>query len=374
MQAIISLKRIRSHFKKVDIVLITLVLISTVFGILLIASATKSSETNRYIIVQSCAALMGIAAIYIFTKIDYEDLSAFAWHIYIFYNALLLFTLIFGVGADEKGTNGWLRFFGIGIQPAEIAKVGFIITLAAHLDKVSDDLNCLRNIVMLLLHLAVPLALILFQPDFGTAMVFIAIFCFMIFAAGVDKRYILSLGASALLAAPIIYFFFFGDIQKNRIKTFLFPGSDVSNLDYHVIQMKIAIGSGGIFGSGLFKGPQTQLGYLPEKHNDSIFSVCGEELGLIGTVAVILLLFGIILRVFHISQNAKDKFGSLMCVGIVSYFFFHVFENIGMAIGIMPVTGIPLPFFSYGGSALLTNFTAIALALNVFIKQRHANF
>lgn len=369
-----DLKQVQSYVKKIDFVLITLVIISTVYGIFLIASATKSFETNRYVIVQSGAALLGLAAVYIFTKIDYEDLSSFSWHIYIFYNALLILTLIFGIGAEEKGTNGWIRFFGIGIQPAEIAKVGFIITFANHLNKVGDSLNHFRNIIMLVLHLAFPLTLILCQPDFGTAMVFIIIFCFMMFAAGVDRRYIISCALLAVIAAPLTYFFLLGDIQKDRIKTFLNPGADIANSGYHVTQSKIAIGSGKIFGNGLFKGPQTQFEFLPEKHNDSIFSVCGEELGLIGTVSVVVLLFGIILRIFYISQNAKNKLGSLMCIGVVSYFFIHVFENIGMAIGIMPVTGIPLPFFSYGGSALVTNFLAIALAVNIFIKRRYINF
>ena len=205
-------------------------------------------------------------------------------------------------------------------------------------------------------------------------MVFCSIFIGMIFVCGIHYKYILAALASLMAFAPVAWLFILDDYQKKRFLVFFNPESDKLGAGYHVFQSKIAVGSGQVFGKGLFKGIQTQRGFLPEKHTDFIFSVIGEELGIIGSTLVIVLLLAIIWRCIAVAQNAKDDFGAYVCVGVASMLIFHTFENIGMCIGLTPVTGIPLPFISYGGSSLLTNLLAIGLVINVRMRRRTINF
>jgi len=287
---------------------------------------------------------------------------------------LLVLVLIIGIGAESTGTKGWIRFGSIGIQPAEIVKICFIITLAKHLDTIKNDINYIKNVFLLLMHLAVPLILILAQPDFGSAMVFVFIFIVMVFVANIDWRYILTGCLTGGVIAVVSWFFFFDSYQKNRIYALFNPESAAESYGYHVVQSKIAIGSGQITGKGLLNGIQTQLGYLPEKHTDFIFSVIGEEGGIIMCMITTLILMGMILRCIKIAREAKDELGSFICMGVAAMWLFHTFENIGMAIGIMPVTGIPLPFISYGGSSAVTNCMALGLVLNVYMRRKTLTF
>jgi len=227
---------------------------------------------------------------------------------------------------------------------------------------------------LLVLHAAIPIGLIILQPDAGTAMVFTFIFVVMVFVAGIDWRYIAgAFGAFAAFSA-VAWFFLLSDYQQKRFLAFFNPESAPGTYGYHVMQSKIAIGSGQIFGKGLFKGIQTQLGLLPEKHTDFIFAVIGEEAGLVMCIIVVALLMSIILRCIYIGKNARNDIGTFICIGVSAMWLFHTFENVGMTIGLMPVTGIPLPFVSYGGSSLLTNFMALGLVLNVYMRRKVINF
>ncbi len=369
------LENFRQKIKGYDVILIALVMAVTFIGMLFVYSATKSYDNHiKYIVVQSVALILGLILMYYVTRIDYEHLSTFWPFIVGFCLFLLVLVMFVGTGETSTGTKGWIRIGSIGIQPSELVKIGFIITLAKHLSTVEDDVNYIKNVLYLLLHLAVPVGLIMLQPDAGTAMVFAFIFIVMVFVAGIDWRYIATAFGSFAVFATLAWSFLLSNYQRERFLVFFNPEKDPGGFGYHVMQSKIAIGSGKIFGKGIFKGIQTQLGFLPEKHTDFIFAVIGEEAGLIGCFLIVGLLIGIIIRCIYIGRNAKNSIGTFMCVGVVAMWLFHTFENIGMTIGLMPVTGIPLPFVSYGGSSLMTNFIALGLVLSVRMRRRTINF
>lgn len=364
------------NIKKYDKLILFLFACAVVIGMVFIYSATRSMPGNnlKYIIVQSVGLVIGLVLMYIITYIDYDDLTDL-WKFFTGVSLfLLVLVLIIGIGSESTGTKGWIRFGAVGIQPAEIVKICFILTLSKHLDTIKDDVNYIKNVFLLLCHLAVPLGLILLQPDFGSAMVFVFIFAVMLFIANIDWKYILTAGITGAVVAVFSWVFLLESYQKERIYALFDPESAALSYGYHVTQSKIAIGSGQIAGKGLFEGIQTQMGYLPEKHTDFIFSVIGEEGGIIMCMITVLVLMGLILRCVYIARTAKDELGSFICMGVAAMWLFHTFENIGMAIGIMPVTGIPLPFISYGGSSMMTNCMALGLVLNVEMRRKTLNF
>lgn len=362
-------------YANIDWTVLITTFICIVFGIIMISSAVHTmSGGAKFIIIQSVAAVIGTVAMAVVASVDYEYYGDLSKLIYGLCIAMLVLVLFLGTGKESTGSKSWIRFGPIGIQPSEFVKIGFIITFSAHVNKIGNNINKLSNVFLLMLHAFVPVFLILLQPDYGTALVFVCIIVGILFAAGLSWKYFATAGAAFSVAAPIIWFFFLNENRKNRILVFLNPGSDPSGAGYHVLQSKLTIGSGQIFGKGLFKGTQTQLGYLPVKHTDFIFGVIGEELGIIGCVAVVALLFTLIFKILSNSRIAKNNFGSYICVGVAFMLIAHVFENIGMCLGIMPVTGIPLPFFSYGGSSIITNMLAIGLVLNVYKRRKIINF
>ncbi len=365
----------KNYLKNLDYILILITLICTVFGCIMIGSAVNSYDSGaKFVIIQSAAAFIGVIAATVICLINYEKYSGFTGFIYGVCILFLIAVLIIGTGREDTGSKSWIRFGPIGIQPSEIVKIGFIITFSYLCSKYGDDLNNPKNILKLCLHTGILLALIMMQPDFGTTMVFIVIFAGILFAAHISYKYIIASSVTIIAAIPVVWNFFLQNYQKNRIKALFDPESDPLNTGYHVMQSKIAIGSGGIFGKGLGKGTQTQLDYLPVKHTDFIYSVIGEELGIIGSTIVLILLFALVLRCLYVAKNSKDSFGSYICVGVACMFLAHIFENIGMCIGIMPVTGIPLPFFSYGGSSIITNMMAVGLVLSVSMRKNKIRF
>lgn len=352
-----------------DSFLFGITLFAAIFGIIMIYSATRSFNTNSNVIIQSASFLIGAALMMIISKIDYHFFGQIILPIFGVCIVLLVAVLIFG-STGNWGARSWIRFGPIGIQPSEICKVGFAITLAKHLSMVKHQLERPITVILLLAHVGIFLGLIMLQPDAGSAMVFCFMFATCVFAAGLSFRYIIPavLGIAAFI--PIAYMFLLSDYQKHRIQVFLNPDMDKLGSGYNVIQSKIAVGSGQLFGKGFLKGTQNQLGFLPTKHTDFIFSTIAEELGFIGALLVILILFLIIARCIKAAGEANDSFGKFLCLGIAAMFIFHTFENIGMCIGLMPVTGIPLPFISYGGTALLTNMIAVGIVLSV---TRHSH-
>lgn len=351
--------------------LLVLTALISVFGIIMVASA---GGDIKYVIVQIAACIMGFAAIGVLTIWDYEHLSNLSGYLYAVSVILLILVLIPHIGYEANGARSWFRFGNlISVQPAEIVKIAFIITMATHINRVSDIINHPSKVGELLLHIGLLVGLILIQPDFGTATVFLCIFISMMFFTNISYKYALA-GAAALGAAiPLAWKFVLRDFQKNRILSMLNPENDPLGTGYQVIQSKIAVGSGKLFGYGLFSGA-SRFGSLPERHTDFIFSVICEELGIFGALLAIALLVAIIVRCIIIGSRAKDGIGKYICIGVAAMFLFQGFENIGMCIGIMPVTGITLPFFSYGGSSLLTNLIAVGLVESVHCRSRAINF
>lgn len=354
------------------IVITTTILV--IVGMIAIASATQlmSGGDSKYITIQGVAFILGIIAIALLLLIDYNSFGDMQTPIYII-NILLLLS-VFVLGEEHKGAKSWIDLGPVNFQPSEIVKIGFILAFAKHLEARKGKLNTITDIAISLAYIATPIALIQLQNDTGTVLVFLFISAIMFFAAEINYKYIIGAVGAFVLSTPLLWFFALQDYQKNRIKVFLNPELDPRGSGYHVVQSKTAIGSGQFFGEGLFNGTLNNNGFIPERHTDFVFSVLGEELGFVGAVFVVILFTILLLRCIHIAKVAKDTYGMFICVGITAMYLFHVLENIGMTIGIMPVTGIPLPFISYGGSSLITNLLAIGLIINVGMRRQVIRF
>ncbi len=358
--------------RKFDGVLFALVVAISLFGIFAIYSATRTLNTNSRVVVQSAAFVLGLAGMIVLCFFDYEQLGKMIIPILTISAGLLVIVLIFGV-FGSWGTKGWLDLGFVNIQPAEIAKPCFAVTFAYHLSRVGDKLNRLPVLLGLVLHMLIPVGLIALQPDLGSAMVYIFMFVCMIFTAKLSYKYIIPAIIAGVGLLPVVYNFVLTDTQRWRIQVFLNPSLDPLDKGYNVIQSKIAVGSGQLFGKGFLQGTQNQMSYLPMKYTDFIFSVISEEFGFIGAMFVVIGLFLIIYKCFKIAQSADNMFGRLIATGIGAMFLFHTFENIGMCIGLMPVTGIPLPFLTYGGSSLVTNMLSIGIVLSISYHNKPQN-
>ncbi|WP_245196359.1 rod shape-determining protein RodA [Soehngenia longivitae] len=363
----------KKSFKKFDFVLLVTTILLSIYGIVMIYSATLSLNSTRYVETQAISTIIGLIAILVLIFFDYQILEKLYIPIYILSIGLLVAVLLVGVGDEQWGSRSWLYIGSFGFQPAEFAKLGIIISLAKIIDKNKENINSPKVLAKVLIFAFVPVALILRQPDLGTAIVFVFFTAVMLFVAGLRiKYYLVALGAG-ILSLPIVWLQM-DNYQKERILNFINPERDASNTGYQALQSKIAIGSGKIFGRGLFNGTQTQLNYLPEKQTDFIFAVLVEELGFIGGAILLLLYFIMLMRMIKIAKNTTDTFASLVITGIASLMFFHIFQNVGMTIGLMPITGIPLPFMSYGGTFQLINLVCVGIVLSIGLHKEGLNF
>jgi rod shape determining protein RodA len=363
----------RKLVKNIDIGIIISTILLIICGMIAISSATHitSGGSIGTLKVQIVAFILGTIGILVILLIDYKNFGDI--YMIIYGTNIFLLVLVLIVGFSTKGTKGWIDFGPVNFQPSEVVKLGFILTFAKYLEKKKDNLNRIIDVLPALMHLGIIVGLILLQPDFGTAMVFIFIAIFMLYAAGIGYKLIVGAFGIFLGSLPVLWNLLM-PYQKKRILVFFNPELDPMGAGYHVIQSETAIGSGKFMGKGIFQGTQNNLGFIPERHTDFIFSVIGEETGLIGALVILLLFTWLLLRCIHIAKVSKDDYGMLICVGITAMFLFHVLENIGMTIGLMPVTGIPLPFISYGGSSLLTNMAAVGLVLNVGMRRQVIRF
>ena len=326
---------------------------------------------------------LGFLILFIVLLIDYEIISQYS---YFFYGLGLLLLLGLFIFADEtKGIVGWYSFKGIKFQPSELMKIFVIITLAKYMSKKNQEpFEKFYQLYPVFLIIGIPFFLILMQPDLGTGVVFIMIMLSMMLVYGVKLRHFLYLGSiagSGVFTLIYLYNFkqeiFFKIIENYqwlRLTSFLDPSKDPLDSGYQVMQSLIAIGSGQLKGVGLYMGKQGKNNWVPESHTDFIFSVIAEEHGFIGGSILILLFFFLIYRIIRIGIDTKDNFGTYLAAGLVGMWVFTIFENIGMTLSLMPVTGIPLPFISYGGSALLTNFISLGIILNIGMRKKRSMF
>ncbi len=362
--------------KNIDYALFFVVLILLCIGILLVSSATHAPDTGNYGLVkrQIAWAIVGLIIGFLIIIIDYNTLGHLAYIIYIGSIFLLLLVKVPGIGVVQGGARRWIDLGFFNLQPSELAKIGIIVSFAKFLESREEELDSPKGVILSLIFVGLPMALVFKEPDLGGTLVFAAIFAGMVFAAGISYKLILCSITAALVALPPAWLYLLAEHQKMRLLVFLNPGMDPLGDGYHVIQSMIAVGSGKLFGKGLYNGTQNKLNFLPAQHTDFIFSVLGEELGFIGTLGLVCLLFFMLYRILDTARQAKDRLGYFIAIGVLSMFTFQIVENIGMTIGIMPITGITLPFVSYGGSSLLTNLVAIGLVINVGMRRQLINF
>jgi rod shape determining protein RodA len=361
----------KTLLKNTDYIVLIIVLLLFVIGLVGIFSAGYNTTLNKDEFIKQIMwfGIMLVAVIFIWA-IDYSTFDIAGYVIYVF-SAIALVAVLFT--NTLMGAKSWFNFGNFLYQPSELMKIGYILCLAKLLSFFSKGVLSRKDKIIKFFSLSalflIPFILIILQPDFGTAVVFIVITFFMLFASGLKYRYIFSIIAIVCLVAPLVYNFILSPIQQNRILVFLDPTLDPLGSGYNAIQSKIAVGSGMIFGTGLLKGTQTQFGYLPIKSSDFIFSVLSEEMGFAMSAAVIILFVVLLLRLIKISANTSDLFAKYIVIGITGMLFFHFVQNIGMTIGLLPITGVPLPFVSYGGSSLMTNLIAIAIVLNISARK-----
>ncbi|MBN2232937.1 MAG: rod shape-determining protein RodA [Deltaproteobacteria bacterium] len=313
--------------------------------------------------------VVGIGGMTIGFAIDYHLFEKIAYPVYAL--ALILLVLVLLMGRTSMGATRWLTVAGLTFQPSELAKLAVIMALARYFSRrrIAPPYN-LRELVIPFGLVAFPFLLIIRQPDLGTAMLVALISAAMIFAAGITRHSMTTICGLAGAAAAGGWHFLH-DYQQQRILTFISPEMDPRGAGYHIAQSKIAVGSGGIWGKGFLKGTQTLLHFLPEQHTDFIFAVYAEQWGFLGGSLLIAVFLLFLLRGLTIGTEARDPFGSYLAIGITATFFWQFFINIGMVIGLMPVVGIPLPLFSYGGTSLLTSLTLIGILLNIHFRKKY---
>jgi rod shape determining protein RodA len=357
-------------WRHVDVVLVFTVLAIAAFGLLMIHSATKSDATGAgtFVEKQTMFCMIGFVAMLIAAVVDYRVIRDFAPVLYGG-TILVLLAVKSPLGSTSKGAQAWFDVGPFQLQPSEFAKLVLIVTVAAYVAAHRGELD-LRRLGIALAIAALPMGLVYLQPDLGTALVFVAVLMGMLLVGGARPRHLVALTLVGVVAVvAVINLGVLKQYQLDRLGAFIKPDADTQRSAYNLNQSKIAIGSGGLAGKGLGKGPQTNLSYVPEQHTDFIFTVVGEELGFFGS-SLLLVLFGIVVwRTWRAAALSKDLFGTLVCVGVLSMLVFQVFENAGMTMGIMPITGIPLPLFSYGGSSVIATFIGVGLVLNVHMRR-----
>jgi len=393
--------------QKYDIISLGLVIILVAMGCVAIYSATYSSEAggSNYFTRQLVWCAVGIITMMVVSFISIKFINRIAFWLYAF--SLLMLLLVLLVGKVGQGAERWLVFGPIHIQPSEIAKLATILAVSKFLADKYADVNKIKYFSISIVLILVPFLLIARQPDLGTALVFLALIIPLLYWAGLNWFYIFTIltplftiilsfnfWAFMLLMMSIVLVLFLSrrklialiavfllnigvgiatpnlwdqlrPYQQQRILTFVNPEKDPKGAGYQIIQSQVAIGSGGIWGKGYLKGSQTHLRFLPAQHTDFIFSVIGEEFGFVGSGIILMLIFLLIIRFIHIASNIRGQFESMTIVGITTIIFFHTVVNIGMTIGMAPVTGLPLPFLSYGGSSLVANLIMIGVVLNI---------
>ena len=363
------ISRIADYFRETDHLLLVFCVAASLFGCVEILSVTHRLSTLRPFVIQLASIFAGVIAAVIISMFDFET---FLKRWYLFAAAgIIPVILTFFIGYAPEGTDdkAWIDLGFTTFQPAELLKISFIITFAAHINKVRENINKPLNILLLCLHGAFPVLLIHFQGDDGTALVFAVMFFCMLYAGGVSWKYFVAAFSAAIIASPIVYFFVMNEDQRKRIIGVFNIEADIKGSTYQQYRARMALANGGIFGQGLFKGSLTQVGGVPEGRNDFILVSIGEELGFIGCMLVILLLAAVCLRCIHTARVCRKESGKIISVGFFSMIFAQIIINIGMCTAILPVIGVTLPFFSAGGTSLLCTYLGVGLVMSVYLHR-----
>ncbi|MDM8516924.1 rod shape-determining protein RodA [Desulfobacterales bacterium HSG16] len=342
-----------------------------VTGSLTLYSALTAGSANPQIALFYKQMIWYTAGLFIMALafvLDYKFLERWAYACYFFCVSLLVFVMFFGrVGG---GSKRWLVFGPVSIQPSEFMKIAVIIVLAKYFAKVvTMEGMSFKELFLPMILVMIPCVLVLKQPDLGTAIMIFLIAASMTLFIKIEKRTLACLVAASGVSLPLLWFFVLKQYQKQRILTFLDPDRDPLNTGYHIIQSKIAIGSGMIFGKGVFKGTQNALSFLPEQHTDFIFSVFAEEWGFIGSALLVTVFAMLILWGLNIAYECRDTFGIILAVGVTGMIFWQVIINMGMVMGLMPVVGVPLPFISYGGSSVISMMVCMGILMNISMRR-----
>lgn len=373
----------RRLLKSLDYTFLFVVLLILGLSLLILSSATANIGTDPlfYVKKQVLWIGLGLVAVCVMLSFDYAKLLRCERVIY----GLVIVSLaaVLFIGHASRGARQWIPLGPFLLQPSEFGKILMVICFASYLVRRQGELQRFRDLLPCFLYFSVPLLLVLAQPDLGTGLVFVAILFGMLFLAGARPLLLFGLLGGGLAALALALALHFSPLQLPlplkeyqiaRLVVFINPYRDPQGAGYHIIQSLVAIGSGGLLGKGLYRGSQVQLNFLPEHHTDFIFSVVGEELGFLGAGFLLFLYFNLLNRTLQVAFQSRDLFGRLLVGGIVSMWLFHILENVGMTIGLMPITGIPLPFLSYGGSFMLTNMIALGLILNVHLRREKILF
>lgn len=371
----------RKLLRNFDYILLAAIAALLVFGLVAVYSATRGltgASPFHFVIRQGVAALVGFVALIFVLRVDYRHLVRLARLPYSV--TLVLLAAVFVFGRTTGGAGRWLGVGNFSVQPAELAKISLILMLSSVLVD-EEEVQEWRGVMRALLYMLPPVVLVLLQPDLGTAITLAGITVGMLFFAGARLGHLLTLivaGLAGVIGAIVAsmngWISLLKPYQINRLIVFLDPYRYQHDEGWNVIQSMIAIGSGSFFGKGLFGGSQTQLNFLPARHTDFIFSVIGEEFGFVGGLIVLSLFCVVLWRGGRILLAAKDKVGSLIVAGVLSFWFVHVLINIGMTLGVMPVTGLPLPLLSYGGTSVMVTLVSIGLVLNVGLRRQKIQF
>ena len=362
-------------FKNTEWAIVIVSIMLFCIGLIALFSATQSTEYGEFKKQLQWFAF-SIPVLIVVSIIDYNIIIRFSPLLF----TILLVSLV-GVLFTEpiNGASSWFKIGDfLAIQPSELGKIVAILFWALVLNKLQlkgkREINKIWKLFLFMIAYLIPAFFIIKQPDYGTAAAYTVAFLFMLFVSGLDKKYIITALILVVILVPVSYMYILPEHAKTRIDVFLNPELDPRGAGYNIMQSKLAIGSGQLVGMGLFKGNQTQLGFLSPKTTDFIFSVIGEEMGFIATGAIVILYIILVTKTIYIAKTAKDNLGSYIAIGIAGIFFFHMVENIGMTIGLLPITGVPLPFVSYGGSSLITNFMCIGLLLNISSRRQKSIF
>ena len=364
------LKAIKHYLKNTDYYLLSLALLCSGYGAILIYSAKLSSGPMRYIVIQGVAVLIGLAAFVVMSLIDLETMSNW-WKIFVIGNVVLQCLLI-PFGREAGGQRAWIDIGPLSLQPGELGKLLFIFTFAAHISEIREHLSELRGLATLAVHVLLMMGVIvLTSGDTGMAIQYFMIAVVMLFAAGLSLKWI-GIGAGIGIASvPILWNFVLQQYHKQRILVLFDPSIDIDTAR-QTLNAQTAIGAGQMTGQGLTNGTMTQMGLVSQNHTDFIFSVAGEELGFLGCIAIVILLALLIARLFYISFRASTTFSTMLAVGIAGMFLFQTFMNIFMCLGILPVMGLTLPLFSYGGTSVVTMYAALGIAAGVRMREKPA--